>query len=287
MDLAAEAERLRLDMLAVELSSALERGGVPHVLLKGPSTANWLYSPPRRYRDVDLLVPGSRAADAATVLARSGLATSRSGGIGEEASHAWLLHSTEGYEVDLHVSLPSLPTHGDNVWRALQPHVVLIDLDVGSVPALDQVGRCLVIALHAINGGPDQAAEDLRRARAETNETTWTAVKDLASTLDASDLVSAGLARVEGVTTPLSRRARLYLSEAPEAALGLERLRSATPAELPRLVWRELFPSRGFMAYYTGELGLRRWALARAHVRRWRRLSRQLPQAVRYLRSRG
>ena len=40
---------------------------MPHVILKGPSTARWLYDPPRAYRDVDVLVPPAfvqQAADA-------------------------------------------------------------------------------------------------------------------------------------------------------------------------------------------------------------------------------
>ena len=59
-DLRVIAHQIRLDLLAVAASAALAADGVPNALLKGPTTARWLYDPPRPYRDVDLLVPCSQ-----------------------------------------------------------------------------------------------------------------------------------------------------------------------------------------------------------------------------------
>ncbi len=281
MDLPSEAARLRLDLLAVEASGVLTRAGLPHALLKGPSTATWLYDPPRRYHDVDLLVRRSDAERAAAALDAAGVATARSGGLGEEASHALLLHSPEGHEVDLHVSLPAVPEDGDRIWSVVAPHVTTLTMDVGEVPALDEVGRCLVLALHAVGSRDgDPARADLTRARAVTGAATWVAVDELAERLGVADLVAAGIARVEGVTTPLSPRARLWLSDAPEAALGLRRLLDAPRRDLPRLLWREAFPTRGFLAASVGEPDLRGRRLIRVHLDRWLRLVRQLPAAV-------
>ncbi len=285
MDVEVEAERLRLDVLAVQLSESLTRSGVPHVLLKGPSTATWLYDPPRRYQDVDLLVPLSQVERAADVLALAGLATSRSGELGEEAPHSWLLHSREGFEVDLHISLPAMPADGDRLWRALEPHHQLLTLDVGDVPALDEVGRCLVLSLHCLMTPIGKPLEDLRRAHRAVDGETWAEVDALADDLGVRDLVLAGLSRIGDATPALSRRARLHLGDAPEAAFGLERLARARRRDLPQLVWQELIPSRGFMAHDLRLSDLRGRALAAAHLRRWRRLARQLPAAVRAFRS--
>ena len=53
MDLVREANRLRLDLLSVRACDALSAAGIPHVLLKGPSTALWLWSTHlRSYNDV-------------------------------------------------------------------------------------------------------------------------------------------------------------------------------------------------------------------------------------------
>jgi Uncharacterised nucleotidyltransferase len=285
MDLQAEAERLRLDLLAVQLSSGLSEAGLPHALLKGPSTANWLYDPPRPYQDVDLLVPLSRVEQVVRVLSAAGLARSRSGVLGEEAPHSWLLHSAEGFEVDLHISLPAVPADGDRLWHLMEPHVEPLVLDVGTLPALDEVGRCLVLALHCLMTPVGKPAEDLKRARHVTDASTWAAVQELAVSLGVADLVEAGLSLVGSAEAPLSRRAHLYLVDAPDAAFGLERLARARRRDLPRLVWRELFPSRGFMAHDARDPELRGRALVSAHLSRWRRLARQLPAAFRAFRS--
>lgn len=285
MDLQAEAERLRLDVLAVRLSACLTGAGLPHVLLKGPSTANWLYDPPRPYQDVDLLVPLSQADRVVEVLSEAGLARSRSGTLGEEAPHSWLLHSAEGFEVDLHVSLPAVPADGDRLWEVMAPHVEPLALDVGTIPALDEVGRCLVLALHCLMTPVGKPAEDLKRARQAADASVWAAVDELAVSLGVADLVAAGLSLVGSADAPLSRRARLYLVDAPDAAFGLERLARARRRDLPRLVWRELVPSRGFMAHDAKRPDLHGRALVAAHLSRWRRLARQLPAAFRALRS--
>jgi hypothetical protein len=282
LDLPVEAARLRLDVLAVQISGALRRSGIDHVLIKGPSTSLWLYDPPRAYRDIDILVPHSMADDAAARLESAGVARALSGAVGEEASHSLLLHSTEGFEVDLHVSLPNLPGRGDLLWTSLAPHAVELDLGVGSVPALDEVGRCLVVALHAVGAGAErQPLEDLRRARSMASPDSWAAVQLLANRLDAVDLVMGALSRIESPRAPLSRRARLLVSGAPAPALGIQRLLDAPRRDLPRLVWREIFPTRGFLVGASRSAHVSRVALMRARITRWRWIVSQLPQAVR------
>src|ERR1700749_375013 len=113
MDLVREANRLRLDLLSVQACDALAVAGIPHVLLKGPSTALWLYDPPRSYNDVDLMVPLSRVIEAAHALEAAGVASASAGRVGEEAEHSYLLISPEGFEVDVHISLPTVHPDGD------------------------------------------------------------------------------------------------------------------------------------------------------------------------------
>ena len=282
MDLRAEALRLTLDALAVEVSAVLADAAVPHVLLKGPSTALWLYDPPRTYRDVDLLIPLSALPRARSALSAARLAGPAGGRVGEEAPHSLLLRSTSGYEIDVHLSLPTVPLDGDRVWRVLADHVEPLDLVVGSVPVLDEAGRCLVLALHALNNGPNSAQplEDLVRARAQCPPSAWAEAAGLAERIGAADLFAGALAMVDGAG-PMSARARLYAAGAPSAAFGLQRLASARARDLPRMLWREIVPSRGFMYYDDPHLEHTRRALAVAHLRRWRRLLADLPLAAR------
>jgi hypothetical protein len=287
VDLRAEAQRLTLDVVAVECCAALARAGVPHVVLKGPSTSLWLYDPPRPYRDVDLLVPLSQVDRAVSVLGGSGLAEPAAGRLGEEAPHSLLLRSSRGSEIDLHVTLPTVPIDGDRPWEVLRDHVEQLDLGVGSVPVLDEPGRCLVIALHALNNGPGsgQPMEDLERARSRCGEGDWAVARAIARSLIADDLLSGALAMTDGALT-VPERARLYLMQAPSAAFGLDRLLHARTRDIPRMLWRELLPSRGFMAYHDPELGGSLVGLAHAHVRRWRRIVSELPGAIRAVRRR-
>ncbi|WP_375489740.1 nucleotidyltransferase family protein [uncultured Jatrophihabitans sp.] len=285
MDLAAEADRLRLDRLAVQASEALAAAGVPHVLLKGPSTANWLYEPSRFYRDVDLLVAASRVEQAAAVLADAQLARRKGGRVGEEADHSLLLESAEGFEVDLHRSLPAVPVRGDTVWTVLAEHAEPLDLGIGTVPALDEPARCLVLALHAV-GNPDSAGqpvEDLRRARAKAQPQSWPLAALLADALDVRDLFDAGVLLVDPthVSAGASPRARLYAAQAPSGALALQRLAATPRRELPALLLRELVPTRGFMASYRGAPITGPLDLIRAHTARWCTLARELPASVR------
>lgn len=281
MDIVIEAMRLRLDVLAVEISQQLSNAAVPHALLKGPSTANWLYDPPRRYTDVDVLVPLSRVHDAVRALASSGVASARAGRIGEESEHSLLMLSAGGFEVDLHISLPTLAPDGDRLWNELDAHVVSLDLGVGQVPALDVPARCLVLALHALNSGRtmEQPFEDLRRALDRVDESGWREARELAGRVKAGDLFEAGLQLLDRQTGAgtISGRAYLLASGAPSEAIGLQRLSDARRRDLPRLIWREILPTRGFMRRAYPQFAGQPLGLLLAHAHRWRRIAGRLP----------
>lgn len=278
MELADAAQRLRLDLDAVAISTCLADAGVPHALLKGPSTATWLYDPPRVYNDIDLLVPRSAAGKAATSLEAAGVAARTGTRVGEEAHHSLAMVTTAGYQLDLHVSLPCVPVRGDLVWDTLAPHVVPLDLGVGAVPALDEPGRCLVLALHALgaDGRLTQKVEDLRRARGAAAAPSWNSARSLARAIEAEDLYDGGLARLSDSPGPLSHRAALYFDDAPSSALALQRLRDAPWRERFAMVWREAFPSTEFMREFGSVEPGSRWWRVRAYAARWRDLLRAL-----------
>ena len=73
--LAAVMRKMRMDLAIAEVVEALREAGIPCILLKGPSTARWLYDPGelRTYIDIDLLVPFPRNA-AGAVLEQLGFA---------------------------------------------------------------------------------------------------------------------------------------------------------------------------------------------------------------------
>jgi hypothetical protein len=283
MDLHSEARRLRLDQLAVLVDATLRAAGIPHALLKGPSTTLWLYPEGRDYRDVDVLVPASQIGTAARALATAGVARARSGGVGEDAEHSLLLHNPDGFEVDLHRTLPSVPV-SDEIWAALAPHVIDLALGVGSVAALDEPGRCLVLALHAAHSGPQELGpiEDLARARSLAAAESWRWAGCAATRLGVTDLLAAGLTRAgETMTEPLSRRAALLLRGAPAPAIGVQRLLSTPWRYRPHLLIRELFPTPAFLRRAYPQQTSRRFGLLRANVRRWVNLVREVPEAIR------
>lgn len=283
MDLAIEVQRLILDVVAVDVSECLERAGIPHALLKGPSTAIWLYDQRRSYADVDVLVPLSRVPEVRKALESAGLAYATAGGVGEEAQHSLLMFSPAGCEVDLHVSLPAVPPAGDRVWEVLAPHVEALDLGIGTVPALDEPARCLMLALHALGGGRSGSpVQDLRRALAVTTRDRWYEARELARALNAEDLFLAGQAAGDADPSRAvrSRRASLYVTGVPSEALALQRLRDARRRDLPRLLWREAFPTLGFIRhaypYTRGPI-----SVSRMYAARWRRIGANLPAAIR------
>ena len=137
----------------------------------------------------------------------------------------------------------------DRVWRALRDHVEPFEIFDSHVPALDVVGRCLVLALHALGNGPSvaQSVEDLARARRLAGSASWAQVQVLAQSIDALPLVEAGLTLVESGPMPknLPIDARLRLRGDDGSAFQLERLLASPVKDVPvRLDKRTFSQSR-------------------------------------------
>ena len=276
--------QLRLDHLAVTASRTLTAAGIPHALIKGPTTALWLYDPPREYRDVDLLLPLSQVGPAVKALVVDGVAEPGHAALGELAAHSLVVLAPGGAEIDVHVSLPGMRTPvGDGLWQALAPRVRPFGLGGHEVPALDPVGRCLVIALHAVmSGGHDpQPLEDMRRARNALTDGQWPGVEELAVTLGVRAQLEAAVAVLEQRSvTGMPADVTLLVTGATGSAIQLERLSHVPISVAARTLARELFPTQAFVSRQFPDLAGKRAGYVRGWWRRVNRLCRNLPAAV-------
>jgi hypothetical protein len=143
-----------------------------------------------------------------------------------------------------------------------------LEVEVPGEPA-----RALIVVLHMLNHGlhATRPAEDLRRALARVERSTWEASAALAAELGATAGFAAGLrvlpegtalADSLGLPDEASVEARLRTASPPHTALGFQRLVEA-PGLLAkaRLLGRELVPTAAFMRIWSplarrGPLGL-------------------------------
>ena len=148
------------------------------------------------------MVPPSRVVDAAHYVGGGRRCRQPSAGrVGEEAEHILPAQPPEGFEVDAYLVANRASGRRPDLGRAGRHwHSVSLDIGVGVVPALDETGRCLVIALHALNSNREipQTAEDLRRARDVAGRDAWTGAAAIAASLGVTDLFEAG--RESGVS---------------------------------------------------------------------------------------
>lgn len=300
MDLSPDVQRalrsLGIDRATVEVCAALTAAGVEHVLLKGPSTAQWLYADPaqRSYVDTDLLLPRRDLAAAVEALKGLGLAGPLSDASEhEQDGHSVVLRPTGdvGAEVDLHHGLPGVGVGDDALWTALSRHRSTQILLHQQTPILDVVGRSLVVVLHAARNGltDGQSTEDLRLL--VTREIDWPAVLDLADEVDARAAVARGLrllpegadvVRLLGLETTTSVEMELRDAQAPALAYGLERLAHTSGLTgKVQLVARELWPTDAFLHYWADREGLGGRTIRQLRADRLGYLLREAPPAVR------
>lgn len=290
---------LWMDRTSLLVISHLREAGVASVLLKGPSTAQWLYAPGERsYVDLDILIHPDDAARADAVLKELGYSDPRKGALPEELDdHSWTYRPSGGWdgrrsEVDLHYSLNGVPVPPAQVWRELSEHTTPLSLAGGTVTALDEVGRALVLVLHA---GRDvlrkrQSFEDLRRLVAALPEQAWPEVMALAARLEALEPLAVGLMLLDdgrerltrlGVPEPTRITSLLYRPDVPVTAhrvqqlLGERNLRAKA-----RLAWRELWPTQVWLRWWAGETGLATDSVPVLRVRRVGHVLRSTPAAL-------
>lgn len=298
---------LHVDHVVGEVVRALRTAGIDPILLKGASTARWLYADgtPRTYGDVDLLIQACEWQRAVGVLEGLGF-HDRQGdmqhpGMASPASWAWTRE--EGADVDLHSTLEDVGVPAEALWRELSRDAVTMDVGGEDVRILSEPARALHIALHALHHGvqADRTLEDLRRAIATVPEATWHRAAELAQRLDAAAGLASGLRLLPegedlagriGVGSARSVRTSLKSIDVP-LAQGFGELAAAPGARAKlEFIGRELVPTAEFMRWWSplarrGRPGLvlaYPWRLlylaarAPAGLRAWRRAVRDAPR---------
>jgi hypothetical protein len=297
--LAIAAFGLAVDARSAEVISLLRRGGVPCVLLKGPTLKRWLYpAEPRSYRDVDILVPPDRLQRVGELLAGFGYEASPYDG---PTSHAECHHRYGDpiEKVDVHRSFHYIGAAPEVFWDCVCRDAVPFALHHGEVRAPSLPARALLVALHAVIHGPArQQREDLRRAVAQRD--VWPGALELAQEVDALMGLTAGLRCIPegaeladrlGLTDVVPEVLRLSARGAPPTARGiLTVVEAPTMQARASLLGRALFPSRLQMREHVPLARHGRLGMLAAYALRPLMLTGALPRgwrAVRSLRAAG
>jgi hypothetical protein len=281
--LVAAGAEVAVEATAAEVVGALQSAGIRAILLKGPSTARWLYDreSTRISIDVDLLIgPADRAA-AEAVLARLGFTPFPSNVAGEEVSHAYTWdRGADGIGVDLHLNLPGVGVSSEDAWPILSRDTEKPVVGGLAVEVLPPAGRAMHVALHAAQHGPgfEQPIADLERALDLLPPETWEEAAALALRLEADPLFAAGLDLLEGGRVVLARlnlperrtvEATLRATTPPDLSLGFHRL-AGTAGWRPKLAFvaRKVVPPRAWMRSCVPLARRGRLGLAAAYVLR-------------------
>jgi len=272
---------LLLDAAAAESIATLRAQGVRAILLKGPVTAQWLYSghTPRNYSDVDLLVAPDEFPRALRLLEDIGYRNRAGARDKFEGGHAVPLRREQpsgadgtgfpaGLSINLHWRFDGIDAPDEDFWTVIAADAERMLVSGREVEVPSEPARALLLAVHAGTFAPSfrQPLTDLDRALERLPDDTWRAAHRLAVRLDALSRFTAGLGtRPLGLKLidrldlkgTIDLRAALYTSGAPPAvADGLARLRT-TRGVRPRvrLLVRALTPSSGSLRLAHPRLG--------------------------------
>jgi hypothetical protein len=307
------ARTLLLDAAAAESVERLRAEGIRAILLKGPVTAQWLYSghPPRGYTDIDLLVAPAEFPRALRTLEGIGYRNYVAARDTFEGAHAVPLRLERptaggtrlpiGLSVDLHWRFDGIGAPDEVFWTVIAEDAEQMLVSGRAVDVPSEPARALLLALHAgtFRDSFRKPLRDMDRALECLPDDTWQAARDLAMRLDALPRLAAGLAvrplgfeliKRLGLKGAVDVRSGLNTAGAPPAvAEGLVRL-SATPGIGPRvrLLARALVPPRAALRMThprLARLGIPGLALAYIYRPFW--LLAKLPAALRaYARAR-
>lgn len=222
------ARALATDAACAEVVRSWRERGIESILLKGATTATWLYEHELRgYGDADLLVDPGRVMDAADVLAELGFAPATRH-VSEHA-HPWVRGSDQAV-VDLHVTVWGSTRAPQRVWDELRQCAVPLRIGPVTVLALDVPARALHLALHAAQH-PDSPGHrtDLKRALERVSISQWQDAEALADRIRALPLMAVGLdlepaGRELLARLPLARAGLLAERDGASLAIGFARL---------------------------------------------------------------
>ena len=274
--LLATGVNLANDVATGQLVAALERAGVPSVVLKGPSLREWLYEPDeaRLSVDIDLLLAEGDLAAGAGVLAEHGYAHLGPDAVGRDRPSCDVWESRDrAVLVELHVTLAGVGVAPDDAWAVLSSRTEPMTVGGIRVPVLAVPARAMHVALHAAQHGARHAKTlaDLERAIDRGPAGAWEEAAALARRLDAVPAFAAGLGLLPAGRALLARlgvqpggsvTAVLRATSPPPMAEGLEWL-ATLPGRRARaaFVARHLAPHPGYMRMWLplarrGRLGL-------------------------------
>lgn len=283
------ARNLSVDHMTAEVLRSFGAAGIPSILLKGPSTARWLFTGnPRSYRDCDLLVSPAAMGAAEAVLGGMGFVPDLEVG---RMPMWWQEHGVlwrdpkRAAAVDLHRTLTGVGVDDARLWEVLSTETETMAVGGCSATVLSQSGRALHLALHAAQHAGDRG--DLERALARAGEETWRGAARLAHKLDATAAFAAGLrfdprgivlADEMGLPAEPPLDVLLRSTRAPAQALTFDRIGRASGArERIAIVRHKLVPPPTFMRHWS-ELARRgRWGLAMAYGQRLVWVARTAP----------
>jgi hypothetical protein len=283
-----------VDANTARIVNAFRKAGVRCLLLKGPTFSRWLYGDEgdRVYVDTDLLVPSDRFHLAEDALLEIGF-SERLGSADlpprSRHSHEW--GPPEGPGVDLHWTLPGVDASSEELWHELSAGSKAALLDGVEIDGLAPPALAFHAALHAAQHGPGQgkSIEDLRRALAQCDETTWAQAAAMAERLKASSAFGTGL-RLLSAGSQLASRLQVPANQSLEVALradgpqpmtlGMQHLlETRSTSGRIRILLRAMWPSAQFMRH--GSSLARKGRLGLALARLWRpaRLAFLAPRA--------
>lgn len=274
---------LALDRATATAVDALTDAAIPSLLLKGISTARWIYpeESARPYTDVDLLVPPGRLADAEAVLGELGFRRGRFASLRDDwPKHAVPLGSPDGLSIDLHRTFVGVGATDEELWREMETASESIELGGSTVRIPAQPRRAFVLALHAAKDGAytRKARADIDRAVEVLSLSVWREAVAVAQRLDALAAFAQGLRRTErgrmlaetlALPADLPPALALRQDPPPPLAVGMDwMLHSGGVRGKGRLALRKVFPPREFMRAWSPIAQRGTWGLALAYAGR-------------------
>jgi hypothetical protein len=270
----AAARRLASDAVTAEVVDAMRARDIPVLLFKGPVLERWLYDDGkhREYGDIDLLVAPDRFAAAERVLSDVGFRMTAARWRPfefQEHEHEWTRGSIS---IDLHRGLWGFDRDWHTVWETLSSGVTPVEVGGIEVEAPRSSIQALMVAAHAVqHAGRGHPLEDLRRAIAIADDSTWREAAGVAVRVGALGPLTLALGMLEEgrqllerieLDAPADAEAHLRAGGAVPGSLTLLRFaqRRTVSARLS-LVIAKLGPSPAFLRFKypiarRGRLGL-------------------------------
>jgi hypothetical protein len=282
----------------------MQDAGIPAILLKGPSIAQWLYpSGGRTYVDTDLLVPARELSRAEAVLRSLGFTELVEGlhhfeqGVETAFARQPELGRGPGGTVDLHRNLPMLPVPDELLWEAFSADTETVPISGVELRVLGRTALALHVVVHAVQHGFQfHTDEDLRRAIMVMSADDWRPVADLAARLGISGILGFGLRR-HATGAEIADRLTLpclspddpwsWMLSAPRGSASLTAFWSAPTlrAKAQRIRWI-LLPSPGWIRHVSRLPDAHGHTLLLAYARWWRDLAPAIVSAARFVRGR-